>query len=73
MWWDERVHALFGLAPGTFKGGYDDFLEFVHEEDRQKIRGEFERGIATRTAVDTEFHVTWPSDASGALLFGDVS
>jgi hypothetical protein len=20
MWWDERMHALFGLAPGTFKG-----------------------------------------------------
>ena len=32
MWWDERMHALFGLAPGTFKGGYDDFLKLVHEE-----------------------------------------
>jgi hypothetical protein len=55
---DERMHALFGLAPDTFKGGYDDFLELVREEDRQRIRGEFEREIATRTPVDTEFRVT---------------
>jgi PAS domain-containing protein len=20
IWWDERMHALFGLAPGAFKG-----------------------------------------------------
>ena len=20
MWWDERMHTLFGLAPGAFKG-----------------------------------------------------
>jgi phosphoserine phosphatase RsbU/P len=68
MWWDERMHALFGLAPGTFKGGYNDFLELVHAEDRQKIRAEFEREIATRTAVDTEFHVIWPSDASEHVI-----
>jgi PAS domain-containing protein len=24
--WDEGMHALFGLAPGTFKGTYEDFL-----------------------------------------------
>ena len=68
MWWDDRMHALFGLAPGTFKGGFNDFLELVHKEDRQKIRAEFEREIATRTAVDTEFRVTWPSDASEHLV-----
>jgi sigma-B regulation protein RsbU (phosphoserine phosphatase) len=68
MWWDERMHALFGLAPGAFKGGYDDFLELVHEEDRQKIREEFRRGIATRTGVDAEVHVTWTADASEHLV-----
>ena len=41
IWWDERMHALFGLAPGAFKGSYEDFLGLIHEEDRERIRNEF--------------------------------
>jgi PAS domain-containing protein len=57
IWWDERMHALFGLAPGAFKGSYEDFLALIHEEDRERIRNEFTGAIADRAAVDTEFHV----------------
>jgi phosphoserine phosphatase RsbU/P len=64
MWWDERMHALFGLAPGSFKGGYEDFLALIHEEDREKVRDEFARAMAAHAAVDTEFQVVWPSDRS---------
>jgi PAS domain S-box-containing protein len=64
IWWDERMHALFGLAPGTFKGSYEAFLGSIHEEDRERIRGEFAGAIAARTALDTEFLVAWPSDQS---------
>jgi phosphoserine phosphatase RsbU/P len=64
IWWDERMHALFGLAPGTFKGSYEAFLGSIHEEDRERIRGEFAGAIAARTALDTEFQVAWPSDQS---------
>jgi PAS domain S-box-containing protein len=64
FWWDERMHALFGLAPGAFKEGFEDFLGLIHEEDRERIRNEFAHAIAERAAVDTEFQVAWPSDGS---------
>jgi phosphoserine phosphatase RsbU/P len=64
MWWDERMHALFALAPGKFKGSYEDFLGLIHEEDREGIRAEFARAITRRTPVDTEFRVSWPLDGS---------
>ena len=64
FWWDERMHALFGLAPGAFKGSYEDFLGLIHEEDRERIRNEFTCAIAERAAVDAEFQVVWPSDGS---------
>ena len=60
--WDERMHALFGLASGNFKGSYENFLDLIHGEDREGIRAEFARAIAARTPVDTEFRVSWPSD-----------
>jgi phosphoserine phosphatase RsbU/P len=62
--WDDRMHSLFGLAPGNFKGSYDDFLDLLHEEDRERIRAEFSHAIAARDPVDTEFRVPWPSDGS---------
>ena len=66
--WDEGMHVLFGLAPGTFKGSYEDFLGLIHREDRERIRGEFARAITARTAVDTEFRVSWPSDGSDHVV-----
>ncbi len=65
MWWDDRMHSLFGLAPGAFSGNYEDFLGFLHVEDREKIRGEFARESAVgTTGMDTEFRVSWLSDGS---------
>ena len=64
IWWDERMHVLFGLAPSAFNGSYEDFLGLIHEEDRERIRNEFTRAIAERAAIDTEFQVAWPSDGS---------
>ena len=64
IWWDERMHALFGMAPGAFKGSFEDFLGLIDGEDRERIRNEFTRAIAERAAVDTEFQVAWPSDGS---------
>ncbi len=61
FWLDKRMHTLFGLAPGAFRGRFEDFLGLIHEEDRERIRNEFTRAIAERAAVDTEFQVAWPS------------
>ncbi len=37
IWWDERMHSLFGLASGAFTGNYEDFLGLLHEEDRERF------------------------------------
>jgi PAS domain S-box-containing protein len=68
LWWDERMHAFFGMAPGAFKGSYEDFLGLIHEEDRERIRTEFARAIAERAPVDTHFQVAWPSEGSKHLV-----
>jgi phosphoserine phosphatase RsbU/P len=68
IWWDDQMHSLFGLAPGTFKGGHDDFLGLIHQEDRERIRNEFTNAIAARAAVDTEFRVAQPFSGSEHVL-----
>src|SRR3984957_20945177 len=45
MHWDERMHALFGLPPATFSGRYEQFLEMIHAENRQKAAVEFAQAV----------------------------
>ena len=68
IWWDDRMHSLCGLAPGTFTGNYEDFLGLLHEEDRERIRAEFTRAAAARSGMDTQFRVIWPSDGSEHVI-----
>ena len=64
MHWDERMHALFGLAPSTFSGRYEQFLEMIHTENRQKAAREFAQAVERRAEYDGEFRVVWPTDGS---------
>src|SRR5215469_15672023 len=64
MHWDERMHALFGLAPSTFGGRYEQFLELIHAEDRQQVAREFAQAVERHAEYEGEFRVVWPTDGS---------
>jgi phosphoserine phosphatase RsbU/P len=64
MHWDERMHALFGLAPSTFSGRYEQFLEMIHPENRQQVAREFVQALERRVEYDGQFRVVWPTDGS---------
>src|ERR1700731_3126240 len=64
MHWDERMHALFGLAPSTFSGRFEQFLEMIHAENRQQVAREFAQALERRAEYDGEFRVVWPTDDS---------
>src|SRR5258707_1140279 len=64
MHWDERMHALFALAPSTFGGRYEQFLEMIHAENRQQVVREFAQALERRAEYDGEFRVVWPTDGS---------
>ena len=34
IYWDERMHAIFGLTPGSFAGTLESWLARVHPEDQ---------------------------------------
>jgi PAS domain S-box-containing protein len=64
MHWDKPMHALFGLAPSTFSGRYEQFLEMIHAENRQKTATEFAQAVEKCAEYDGEFRVVWPTDGS---------
>ena len=39
MHWDEQMHALFGLAPLTFGGRYEQSLQIIHARTAASSQG----------------------------------
>lgn len=58
--WDDFIHPLFGLAPGTFPGRYEDFLRLVHPDDQDRVAQEVTRSIEDDVPYESEFQVVWP-------------
>ena len=59
--WSDRLEPLFGLRPGTFGGTYEDFLNFVHPEDRQAVVDAVAASIETGKDYAIEHRVIWPN------------
>ena len=51
--------SLYGLPPGTPPIGYDEWLEFVHPDDRDRVIEDLEAAIAGQRPYDTEYRVVW--------------
>jgi sigma-B regulation protein RsbU (phosphoserine phosphatase) len=66
--WDAQMHALFGIAPGSFGGRDVDFLDLIHPADRARMAGELACTLERCSSFDGEFRVVWPSDGSVHIL-----
>jgi PAS domain S-box-containing protein len=67
MIWDEHLHRLFGIAPGSFVGNYEAFLAMVHPDDRPRVGEEVSRALAGSEPFDTEYRIVWPGHGARVL------
>src|SRR5262247_4136365 len=74
--WSEETEAIFGLAPGSFGGAYEDWTRCVHPEDLSRAEQELRRAIADGEGV-FEYRVIWPDSgvrwiqARGKVFFDE--
>ena len=55
--WSDEVCALYGIAPGSFGGRYEDFLDFVLPEDRRIPQRAREESDDDPTLLAVEYRV----------------
>ncbi len=67
IFWDDFIHPLFGLEPGTFPGRYEDFLNTLHTGDRQRVTQEVADSVQNDAVYDTEYRVIWPDGSTHVL------
>jgi PAS domain S-box-containing protein len=58
--WDPTLERLFGLAPGTFAGTFDAWVDLLHPDDAPEVVAILERALADRAPYDMEHRVVWP-------------
>ena len=65
--WSPSAYRLFGLAP-DWKPSFENFLERVHPDDRNRVRSAVERAIAARRAIDHQFRIITPDGEQRWIL-----
>jgi PAS domain S-box-containing protein len=70
--WDERLEALFGLAPGEFDGTFDTYVSLLHPDDREEVLQVVHQAVASRSEYRIDHRVVWP-DGSIHWLAGSGS
>lgn len=58
--WDVRCKELFGVPVRTPDLGLEEFLRFIHAEDREATREAIYNALETKTAYDMRHRVVWP-------------
>ncbi len=69
-YWDERMHAIWGLKPGSFLDHkHKDFEKTIHPDDRDLVNKAIAKSLEDDTPFDTEYRIYRPD---GQLVYVEV-
>lgn len=66
LWWSDEIYHIFGVRPGEFEPTYENFLERVHPDDRQKVQNGVDRAVMDRQPYDLVHRIVL---RDGTVLF----
>jgi PAS domain S-box-containing protein len=58
--WSDELYRLYGVEPQGFEPTLDGWLDRLHPEDRERVRGENEQVVARGGPMEMEFRVVLP-------------
>ncbi|MEA2751447.1 MAG: hypothetical protein QOI41_5590, partial [Myxococcales bacterium] len=62
--WSDRVVRMFGVDPGGFSGGFEDYVALIHPDDRVIVTAEIERALQSGSSdYVVEHRIVWPDGA----------
>ena len=75
--WNDYMYKIFGLDESGFSGKFEDFLQLVFPEDREKVHNDVEHAIENNLSYESEYRIMRPDGntrfimARGKLLKDD--
>jgi PAS domain S-box-containing protein len=58
--WDSFIHKIFGIAPNKSIADYENFLDRVVIEDRERVDSEIKKAIETNNKLESNFCIQCP-------------
>ena len=58
--WSAELHRIYGLAPRRGPVSFDDYVNRVHPEDRNRVNAAVQRAIATQTPWEHDYRIIRP-------------
>ncbi len=58
--WDDGLRQLYGFDPDHQVRGFDDFIERVHPEDRDRVVRGVQQALTASVPIDYEFRIVLP-------------
>ncbi len=60
--WSTEFHRIHGVDPLDFDGTFESHVAMVHPDDRQRVRSEMERSVASGRPFYDEYRIVRPDD-----------
>jgi PAS domain S-box-containing protein len=57
LYWSDETYRLYGLQPGEAEPRHEDFLSFVHPEDRPRVQQGVQEALARGGAYQLDFRI----------------
>jgi PAS domain S-box-containing protein len=76
FWWSAGVEEIFGQRPGSFVPTYEDFLGYIHPEDREFVTKAFTKSVENGMEFEIEHRIVRADNdvrwiiTRGQILFG---
>jgi PAS domain S-box-containing protein len=61
VFWSEEIYLVIGLVPEQDLRSDDNWLQFIHPDDRQFVASQIEKTITQQLDLNIEFRVVWPN------------
>lgn len=58
--WSQEAEVLFGVAPGSFTGRFDEYAHLLHPDDREQVLAAIQGPGAAGEEFSVEHRVVWP-------------
>ena len=58
--WSKETYRIFGIDPAKFKPTYRAFLNFIHPEDKEKLKSAVQSVIRQGGEIDLEYRIIRP-------------
>ncbi|MEI6125788.1 MAG: PAS domain-containing protein, partial [Pseudomonadota bacterium] len=61
--WDDSMYSLYGIRKEDFGGSFESWIQTLHPDDRQFVKGEIQAALRGEWEYATEFRIVQPDGA----------